>query len=78
LDAWFTITLVLGRVYMAVPSTRTLHVPCDFLDSELDDFLREHVPVLLEDASRALQKTMKRRAAANHRMGKRAVDDVRE
>lgn len=78
LDAWFTITLVLGRVYMAVPSTRTLHVPCNFLDSELDDFLREHVPVLLEDASMALQKTMKRRAAANHRMGKRAVDDVRE
>lgn len=50
-DAWYSITLVLSRVYFFVPETRSLYLPVDFKTAELGTFLDCHLPALLHEAT---------------------------
>lgn len=50
-DAWFSVRVVLGHVYLAVPATRTLHVPANFDDVELSSFLDENLLPIIQNAT---------------------------
>lgn len=49
-DVWFSISIVLCRVYQFVPQTRTLYIPAAFKEAELAEFLDTHLPHIARDA----------------------------
>ena len=77
-DVWFTVTVYLGRVYLAVPHTRSLYVPADFAPERLDAFLRLHIDDFVRLAMDGLPKRPRAGSGARGADGAERGDGVQE